>query len=226
MLLANLSMTAFRNIIYGMNDGSFAYNLIMFAKSFMWIPYYTCFFIADIVFGDEYPDPRIRGRSNAGLGRTQIYFGKFAAELIILVAAALFALVAFLTITPIFQIHDGTIDKDVVLDFMTAVLVSMPLFATGVSFGHMFLFSSNTKKKAFAYYVLFIIVIPRLLMFLATDQIGMTGLRVVTNLLVTPQFQTLPFYATRNVPKILISSCIYMALSLGFGCFKFNRKKF
>ncbi len=225
-LLANLSMSAFRNIIYGMNDGTFAYNLIMFAKGFFWIPYYTCFFLADIVFGETYPDPRLRDRSTIGLGRTKLFFGKFFAELLLLLLAAAFALVLFLTVTPVFQVHDGTINAAVILDFAKAALIAMPLFAVGVSIGNMFLFSLTPKRNAFIADVLFVIILPRIIMYLATDHIRFAPCVFLSKYLITPQFQTLQFYATRDVPKILISSAVYIAITCAIGCWSFRRKKF
>ncbi len=139
-LLANAAMSTFRNIYYGTNDGTFAYNLIMFAKGFFWIPYYACWFAADNVFGEEYPNPLIRDKSTIGLSRTKMYFGKLIVSEIIMCLCAIFATVAFLLITWVFQTHDGTIDMTVVLDFVEAVLITMPLFITGVSISNAFLF--------------------------------------------------------------------------------------
>ena len=145
-LLANLAMSAFRNIIYGMNDGTFAYNLIMFAEGFFWVPYYSCIFIADIVFGESCPDPRIRDKSTIGLSRTDIFFGKFISELILLLLYSLLAIVAFLVITPIFQVHDGTIDLSVIVDFIVAVLLAMPLIVSGLAIGICFYFPAKTRR--------------------------------------------------------------------------------
>ena len=131
VLVANLSMTAFRNIIYGMNDGTFAYNLIMFAKGFFWIPYYATIFIADEVIGSTYPDPRLRDKSTIGLKRRDIYLGKFITELIVLFICAVLATLFFLIITPLFQVHAGTIDLSVILDFIEAELLAMPLLSPG-----------------------------------------------------------------------------------------------
>ncbi len=225
-LLANGAMSAFRSIYYGTNDGTFAYNLIMFAKGFFWIPYYACWFAADNVFGDEYPNPLIRDKSTIGLSRTKMYLGKLIASEIIMFLCAIFATVAFLLITWVFQVHDGTIDLSVVLDFAEAVLIAMPLFVTGVSISNAFLFSVTPKKRAFMFFVLGIVIIPRILIFLATEKIHFLPAVWITNILITPQFQTLQFYATRDVPKIIISSVIYTVLSCIIGCTRFKRKAF
>ena len=225
-LLANFAMSAFRNLLYGMNDGTYGYNLIMFAKGFFWVPYYTCIFISDIVFGENYPDPRIRDKSTIGLSRTNIYLGKFITEFIMLVIYALIALIAFLVITPVFQVHDGTIDLSVMVDFAQSVLVAFPLFVVGISVGNMFFFSTKTKKKAYILYGACVIVLPRLIMLLATDSFRITPFVWIRDWLITPQFQTLQFYATRDVPKIIITSVLYTIVTCVIGSRNFKKREF
>ncbi len=225
-LLANLTMILFRNFLYGVNDGTFAYNLIIFAKGFFWIPYYTCIFIADMVFGETYPDPRFKDKSTIGLSRTEIFFGKFLTEMVVLVGSVLIALAAFLIITPLFQIHDGSIDGAIILDFIKATGMAFPLFVTGTSIANMLLFSFSSKKRAYLAYLLSVIVIPRVVMLLATDRFRIMPFVWLAKLLITPQFYTLQFYATRDVPKVFISSLIYTALSCVIGCYMFTKKEF
>ncbi len=225
-LLANSAMSAFRSILYGMNDGTYASNLIIFAKGFFWVPYYSCIFIADIVFGDTYPDPRIRDKSTIGLTRIHIYFGKLITELIMLVVYALIAVLVFLIITPIFQVHDGTIDISVMLDFVQSVVIAFPLLIVGVSAANMFLFSAKTKKQAYILFGACVIVLPRIIMLLATDSFRIIPLVWVRDWLITPQFQTLQFYATRDVPKIIITSIIYTIVTCVIGCRSFKKREF
>ncbi len=226
VLVANLSMTAFRDIIYGMNDGTFAYNLIMFAKGFFWLPYYALIFVADEVIGSSYPDPRLRDKSTIGLTRKHIFFGKLITEILVLFVCALFATVAFLVITPVFQVHDGTIDIAVIMDFLEAVLLAMPLFIAGISIANMFCFAFIPRKKAILMFFLFVVVIPRGIMLLATDSFAVPPAIFIRNILLTPQFQELQFYATRNVPKVLISSLIYFILSSAYGVYCFEKREF
>ncbi|MCR5626176.1 MAG: hypothetical protein K6F99_02550 [Lachnospiraceae bacterium] len=224
-LLANLSISVFRELLYGVNDGTYAYNLIMFAKGFFWIPYYTCIFLADIVFGETYPDKKLRNRSTVGLNPTQRYLGKFTAEIILLLIYTIITAALFLAVTALFQIHDGTIDKMVVIDFIQNVCYAFPLLMTGVSFGNMFLFMFKDKRKAYLFFIIFVILIPRLIMLLCTDGVGWTFLIPIREILITPQFQNLQFYATLDIPKIIISSVIYIILSCTIGCISFNKKK-
>ncbi len=225
-LLANSAMSAFRSILYGMNDGTYASNLIIFAKGFFWVPYYSCIFIADIVFGESYPNPRIRDKSTIGLTRTHIYLGKFVSGLIMLLLYALIAVIVFLVITPIFQVHDGTIDISVMLDFVQSVVIAFPLLVFGVSVSNMFLFSAKTKKQAYILFCTCVIVLPRIIMLLATDSFRIIPLVWVRDWLITPQFQTLQFYATRDVPKIIITSVIYTIITCIIGIRNFKKREF
>ena len=223
--LANLAITVFRDLLYGINDGTYAYNLIMFAKGFFWIPYYSCIFLADIVFGENYPDPRIRNRSNRGLGRVRIYLGKLITEWLLLLIFTAITAVLFLTITAVFQMHDGTIDSEVVLDFLLNVAYAFPLLMAGVSLSNMFLFLFDSKKKSYLFYIIFVVIIPRVIMLLSTDNIALAPMHAIRELLITPQFQSLQFYATLDIPKIIISSVIYIIISSVIGCVRFSRKK-
>ncbi len=225
-LLANLSITVFRDLLYGINDGTYAYNLIMFAKGFFWIPYYSCIFLADMVFGEKYPNPRIRNRSNRGLGRTKIYLGKLISEWLLLLMFTIITAVLFLTITTVFQVHDGTIDSSVVIDFIQNVSYAFPLLMAGVSLSNMFLFLFDKKKKAYLFYVIFVVIIPRVIMLLSTDSIALAPMHAIRELLLTPQFQSLQFYATLDIPRIIISSVIYIIISTVIGCIGFKRKRF
>ena len=63
-------------------------------------------------------------------------------------------------------------------------------------------------------------------MLLATDGIRFIPAVMIRNLLLTPQFQELQFYATRNVPKIIISSIVYVVLSCLYGAYSFDKKEF
>ena len=224
-LLANLAITVFRDLLYGINDGTYAYNLIMFAKGFFWIPYYSCIFLADIVFGESYPDPRIRNRSNRGLGRAGIYFGKLVAEWLLLLIFTIVTAVLFLAITAVFQIHDGTIDSSVVIDFLQNVAYAFPLLMAGVSISNMFLFLFDNKKKSYLFFIIFVVIIPRIIMLLSTDSFALAPMHAIRELLLTPQFQSLQFYATLDIPKIIISSVIYIIISSVIGCVRFRNKK-
>lgn len=224
-VLANLSMICFRSI-YGMNDGSFASNLIIFAEGFFAIPYYSSIFIADIIFGKEYPDPRIRDKSTIGLSRTKLYLGKFFSILVLALLFMIVAIIGFIGITFLFQFHDGTIDLWTILDFLEKVVVALPLFVAGVAIGNMFLFASRNKKQAFIGYFITILVIPRLIMFLAAEPFVLPPFTYITKILITPEFNALQFYFTMNAKKDYILGIVYTLLACGIGIWRFNKKEF
>lgn len=221
-ILANLSMVAFRDIIYGTNDGTQAYNLIMFAGSFFWIPYYTMIFIADMVFGKTYPDPYLRNRSNIGLKRYQQYFGKLIAGFLMLLIFVAVAFVLFIGISFFFQISAGAMSAAVISDFALTLLLSIPLFTTGLIFAFVFLFMFENKKIAFAAFFILVAGIERLIMILGSEHMGLGVFAWIReNMLITPQFTTLQFYATRDVPKVFITSIVYIAVGSALGCICF-----
>ena len=226
-VLANLAMVGFRDIIYGTNDGTFGYNIIMFAEGFFWIPYYSCIFIADLVCGRQYPDPYLRDRSNIGLKRHDIFFGKLISEFIMLFIFTILSFVIFILVTMIFQIYDGSIDSSIILDFAYNLLIAVPLFMAGTAIGNMFLFAFEGKKYAYTGYIITIIVIPRIVMLLGAAPFSIAPFCWIKDkILLTPQFTSLQFFATRDVSHIIISSVIFIILSSIVGCICYNKKVF
>ena len=57
VLVANIAVVSFR-LVYGYNDGTYAYNIIEYATWCFAIPYYSCILIADMAFGMTYPNPQ------------------------------------------------------------------------------------------------------------------------------------------------------------------------
>ncbi|NBH83960.1 hypothetical protein D7X88_13585 [bacterium C-53] len=224
-VLANLSMICFRTI-YGMNDGAFGYNLIIFAEGVFAIPYYSSIFIADIVFGKDYPDPRIRDKATIGLSRTKLYLGKFAAALILSGLLLVIAVVGFIGITVLFQLNDGTIDALTILDFIEKVVVAIPLWVAGVAMGNMFLFLYRRKRKAFIAFFIVVLAIPRLIMFFAAEPFKLPPFTWITNILITPEFNALQFFFTMNYKKILLLGTIYTVAACAIGITGYRKKEF
>lgn len=224
-LLANIAMICFRTI-YGMNDGAFGYNLIIFAEGVFVIPYYSSVFIADIVFGKEYPNPRIKDKATIGLGRLQIYLGKFIAQLTVAFVFLLLAVVAFIGITFLFQMNDGTIDFMTISDFLEKVLVALPLWVAGVAIGNMFLFAFRSKQKAVTFFFLTVLVIPRVVMLLAAEPLQWPPFTWITQILITPEFNALQFYFTMNSSKNYLLGFIYTVIACIIGIRCFNKKEF
>ncbi len=225
-ILANLSIIAFRDYVYGTNDGTYGYNIIMFAGGFFWLPYYATIFVADMLFGRTYPDPYIKDRVTKNLRRRHIYMGKLLASLLMMALFGVLTFVIFIATSTIFQMSTGSLSADVVRDFGVNVLCALPLLMAGVSIGMMCLFCFENKVKALIVFWIITIVIPRIIMLLGAEPISISFFRFVKDeILLTPQFTTLQFFASRDVRQIIISSVIYIILSSLIGLVVFRRKQ-
>lgn len=224
-ILANLAMIAFRTI-YGMNDGSYAYNLILFAEWVFVIPYYSTVLIADIIFGKEYPNPHIKTKVTIGLNRIQLYIGKLLAEIILSAIFVVIAIVLFLGITVLFS-SDGTIGWWTILDFCQKVAIAVPLWIAGVSIANACFFIYPNKKKAFGVFFLVVLLIPRIVMFLSTEQIHIgVFVWIKQYLLITPRFGELQYFYTLNLPLIIGLGVVYTIISSVIGIIAFKKKEF
>ena len=225
-IMANLAMIAFRDYVYGTNDGTYGYNIIMFAGGFFWLPYYTTVFIADMVFGKTYPDPFIKDRVTRKLRRPQLYIGKLIAVWLMLAVYILLSFIFFIGISTVFQLSTGTLSMDVVRDFAVNVLCAAPLLAAGCSIGLMCLYCYDRKVRAFATFWAITLVMPRVIMLLGAEPMSVGFCRFIKDkILITPQFTTLQFFASRDVRQILISSSVYIILSTIIGGYIFCRKR-
>lgn len=223
-LLGNIAMACFRSI-YGMNDGAFASNLIMFAKGIFVVPYYSCVFLADIVFGKEYPNPYIKDKITKNLKRWQLYIGKFLATIALGVVLYVITFVMLVVTTVLFSYNAGSIGWYTVKDFLDASLLALPLWVAGISFGHMFLFLIKDKRKAFAAYYVMVLLIPRLIMFLAFESVNIQPFPILVKYLITPEFQALQFFFTMDIKACWIKGSIYTLISVVIGVLAFYKKK-
>lgn len=223
-LLANIAMACFRSI-YGMNDGSFSYNLIIFAEGAFVIPYYSCIILADIIFGREYPDPHIKDGVTGSMKRWELYIGKYAATLVlggIMFAAAFILLVST---TLLFGIGDVGIGWDTISDFLQKALVALPLWMAGIAIGQCFLFAASRRRNAFIGYYILVLLIPRLIILLASEKIHLFPFTKLVNILITPQFQALQFYFTMDIKKCIILGAVYSIIASTIGIISFYKRK-
>lgn len=224
-ILANLAMIAFRTV-YGMNDGSYGYNLILFAEWVFVIPYYSTILIVDIIFGKEYPNPHIKTKATIGLKRYHLYLGKLLSAIIISAIFVVVAIVLFLGITVIMS-SDGTIGWWTIMDFCQKVLIAVPLWIAGVSIANMCMFVFEQRKKAFIIFFCIVLVIPRLIMFLASEQINIgVFVWIKEMLLLTPRFGELQYFYTLNLPHIIGLGVVYTAITTAIGIMAFRKKEF
>lgn len=225
-VVANVSMLAFRSI-YGINDGSYGYNLLLFAEWCFVIPYYSTIFIAQIVFGKECPNPRIRDKFTIGLKRIHLYFGQFITEIIVAMCFFFAACVLFIGITYLFMSADHSIELWAIVDFLQKALISVPLWVTGLAISHMLFYVCKKKRYAYGIFGLVVVLVPRLIMLFAAHPFDfeiMVWLR--DYVLLTPRFNELPYFYTLNIPQIIIASIFYTVLACAVGIFAYEKKEY
>lgn len=223
---ANLSMLAFRTI-YGINDGSYGYNLILFAEWCFVIPYYSTIFISHIVIGKACPNPRIKDKVTIGLTRAHLYFGQLLAELIVAAFFFLSAFVLFIGITYLFMFTDHSIDPWVILDFFQKCMIAIPLWVAGISIGHMFIYVFRKGRYAYVAFVGLVGILPRIIMFFSAEpfEIGVFAW-IRDYVLLTPRFNEIPYFYTLNVPLIVIVSIVYIAVSAAVGLWVYSKREY
>lgn len=227
VLLANVAVLAFR-VIYGANEGTYAYNLMEYATWCFIIPYYTCVVIADIVFGKEYPNPNIRNGNTSGLNRVQIYLSKLIAGFVLALVLALTTAVVLIVVTSLFQIKDGLLTWYSITDFFGKFAIAIPLWFAGLSFGQMFLFINKKKKIAYIEFFGLTLVLPRLIMFFAAEPFMWAFFRLIRTYTLTQNFSLIPYLAdpARNVPLTIALGIIYGIIAAVVGCVYYSKKKF
>ena len=154
------------------------------------------------------------------------YLGKLFAAWLSLLVIVVLAFIIFIGISTLFQLSTGTLSADIVVDFAVNILCAVPLFAAGCSIGMMCLFAFDRKLKAFVVFWILTILLPRIVMLLGAEPLSIGAFKFIKDkILLTPQFTTLQFFASRNVPQILISSAVYIILTTLIGGVTFCRKR-
>lgn len=217
-LLANVAVLAFRTI-YGSNEGTFAYNILVYATWCFVIPYYSCIFIADIVYGE--------GRIRPGLSRTQFYLSKLSASVLLAMAFLLITVVTLFIVTILFHLSDGTIGHTDIFDFLEKMVYAIPLWLAGIGFANMFLFGFSDRKKAYIFYFLLTVVLERGIMLLAAEPFRLEPFRLIRTVTVTQLFSLIPYPAdpARNIPLTVSLGFFYLIVSSGIGIYRYNRRK-
>ena len=226
-LIANAAVVGFRTI-YGTNEGTYAYNLLVYATWCFVIPYYSCIFIADAIFGKDYPNPMIKDKNTNGLSRTQLYLSNLIAAVLLAVVFVVIAFIFLLATTALFQIKDGMITGYEIRDFLKKMVIAVPLWIAGISMGNMFLFMFEKKRWAFVGYFTVTLVIPRLIMLFAAEPFKWAVFRFLRTYTITQNFSLIPYPAdpARNVPLTIALGVIFTIISTVIGCVYYNKKKF
>ena len=122
---------------------------------------------------------------------------------------------------------DGSIELWVVQDFCRAALTAVPLWIAGVAIGHGLLFFFPKKRYAFITFFALVLVFPRIIMFMAAEPLKIEACHWIKEyLLLTPRFNELPFYATLDMPKIMILSSVYSISFIALGLWAYYKKEF
>lgn len=222
-LLANLAVMAF-TLIYGSNiDGVLGSNVLAFATWCFPIPYLATILFADLVFG-TYPDPHIKDSITKNMSRTAVYLSEFLSGLIVALSYMILAFVVLLITTRIF--HSDITSYDISL-FLENMLVAVPLWIAGVSFGFMFLFIFESKKRAYIYFFILTLVIPRFIMFFAAEPFSLNFFIVVRKILISQSFGHIPYIADpeRNVVFIIGQGIVYTIISCIVGIVAYIKKE-
>lgn len=226
-VIANAAVVGFR-MIYGTNEGTYAYNLMVYATWCFVIPYYSCIFIADMIFGKEYPNPLIKDKDTKNLSRTQLYLSKLIASVLLAVVFVVIAFIALLATTALFQIKDGMVSSYEIVDFLEKMLIAIPLWIAGLAIANMFLFMFEEKKKAFVGYFILTLIIPRVIMIFAAEPFKWAFFRFLRTYTITQNFSLIPYPAdpARNVPLTIALGVIFTVVPTVIGCINYNKKKF
>lgn len=222
-LLANLAVMAF-TLIYGSNiDGVLGSNVLAFATWCFPIPYLATILFADLVFG-TYPDPHIKDSITKNMSRTAVYLSEFLSGLIVALSYMILAFVVLLITTRIF--HSDITSYDISL-FLENMLVAVPLWIAGVSFGFMFLFIFESKKRAYICFFILTLVVPRFIMFFAAEPFSLNFFIVVRKILISQSFGHIPYIADpeRNVVFIIGQGIVYTIISCIVGIVAYIKKE-
>lgn len=231
VLLANVAIIAFR-IIYGSNEGTFAYNVFEYASWCFLIPYYSCIVLALAAYGKDYIEPDRNGiRVNDGVGNislspTKLYISKLIVTALLAVVFMVIAFVLLYVITALFHISEGAIPWGVIKSFLEKAALSLPLWFAGISFAIMFLFLFEKRWKAFAGFAFITVIIPQLIRIFSLDTFKSDIFRIIRRYTITQSFGLIPYpsYPERSVPLIITLGIAYGVAAAVIGMLCYNRK--
>ena len=220
VILANTAVVAFR-VIYGDNEGTFAYNLLEYATWCFVIPYYSCIFISDIVF-----DKGLPAKSQESSVPFRLYITKLISS-ILLAAVFLVAAFAFLIgVTALFQISDGGLKSYMILSFTNKMVLAIPSWFGGICFANASLFIHSKKKNAFISYFIITLVIPRIIMFFAAEPFRIAAFRFLRKFTITQNISLIPYPAdpSRSVPLTIALGLVYGLIACAVGIVFYAKK--
>jgi len=219
ILLANIAVVAFR-LIYGANEGTYAYNIIEYATWCFVIPYYSCIFIADI-------GTHCLGAAVDNSSSVQSFLGKFLLNIMMSVVFMLIAVISLFAITCLFHLNDGLMEWYDVTDFLGKMMIAVPLWLAGLSFATMFMFIFEKKRYAYIAFFVLTLIIPRVIMLFAAEPFSIGLFRFLRTYTITQNMSLIPYPAdpARNVLLTIILGIIYTIVGIAVACIYCNKKQ-
>ncbi len=238
ILVANIAVICFR-VIYGSNEGTFAYNVFEYASWCFLIPYYSTIILATIAVGRQYIYPKkdgnvldipvakgAQGKGKIVLKPWKIYVEKLLLTLMISFVFLVAASALLYVITQLFHFNEGIIEWMIVRLFLNKTALALPLWFAGISFAVMFLFVFEKKWKAYVAFALVTVVIPQIIRILSLDSVGLEPARMIRKFTITQNFGLVPYpsYPDRSVPLIVSIGIIYGVVAMVIGIVVYCKK--
>ena len=231
IFIANLAVICFR-LIYGSNEGTFAYNVFEYASWCFLIPYYSCIILGIMAFGKEYIYPKKEGMvlpagdSKVALRPWQVYVSKLVESAVLAAVYSVIAAVFLYVITLLFHYSEGIIQWAIVRMFLDKACLSLPLWFAGLAFAIMFLFMFEKKWKAVLGFAIITVVIPQIIRIFSLDTFKFEFFRIIRRYTITQSFGLIPYpsYPERSVPLIVTIGIVYGVLATVIGIVCYNRK--
>lgn len=226
ILLANIAVICFR-IIYGSNEGTFAYNVFEYASWCFLIPYYSAIVIGDIAVGRNADRSAKRREETAeGLKPWQYYISKLIIAVMLAVCFFVAAFIALYVITTLFHVNEGVIPWMVIRLFMNKAAVALPLWFAGICFAILFLLLFEKRILSYGYFAILVFVIPQCIRILSLDSFKFEFFRIIRRYTITQSFGLVPYpsYPERSVPLIVAIGIVYGIAATTVGLVVYNKK--
>ena len=231
IFVANLAVICFR-LIYGSNEGTFAFNVFEYASWCFLLPYYSCIVLGIMAFGEEYIYPKKEGMvlpagdSKVALRPWQVYVAKLVESILLAAVYLVIASVLLYVITFLFHYSEGIIKWMIVRMFLDKAFLSMPLWFAGLAFAIMFLFMFEKKWKAVVGFAIVTAVLPQMIRIFSLDTFKFEFFRMIRRYTITQCFGLVPYpsYPERSVPLIVAIGIVYGLIATVIGIICYNRK--
>ena len=224
-IIANVAVVGFR-AIYGTNEGTYAYNIIEYGTWSFILPYLTCIFISDMVFGKDYSVATIQDGDTGNLSKPKLYLSKLIAAFLLAMTFVAIAFLVFLGTTALFQMSDKTVTYESIRGFSEKMFIAIPLWLAGISFGMMFLFAFCKKRYSYIAFYIMTLIIPQAIIWLAKEPCELGICKMLRNFTLSHGFALIPYPSNpdRNVLHICCLGFAYAIIANVVGIIVYMRK--